>query len=131
MRIGSIKDGPTHPLLSWRITAMLTLTDSARAELDAYFEGKEKAPIRVYLASGGCSGPHLALALDQPNDEDSTFDSNGYSFLVNKELLAEGKNFTIEFSAMGFAVLSELQLGGGGCSPSCCSGCGGGCGTDS
>ena len=110
---------------------MLELTDSARAELDAYFEGKEKAPIRVYLAPGGCSGPRLALALDQPNDDDKVFDSNGYSFCVNSELLTAAKNITIEFSPMGFAVLSELQPdGGGGCSHSCCSSCGGGCSTE-
>ncbi len=34
---------------------MITLTDSARQELEAYFatEGKEKSPIRIYQASGG------------------------------------------------------------------------------
>lgn len=43
---------------------MLELTESAQKELAAFFEGKEKSTIRVYLAPGGCSGPHLALALD-------------------------------------------------------------------
>lgn len=32
---------------------MLTLTDSAKKEFDAYFEGKDKTSIRVYLAQGG------------------------------------------------------------------------------
>ena len=32
---------------------MFTLTAPACNELDAYFDGKEKSPIRVYLASGG------------------------------------------------------------------------------
>lgn len=103
---------------------MLELTDSARAELDAYFAGRSKTPIRVYLAPGGCSGPRLALALDQPNGDDTVFDSNGYSFCVNTELLAAAKNITVGFSPAGFALDSELPVGGG-CS-SCRSNCGNG-----
>lgn len=102
---------------------MFELTDSARKELDAYFDGKDKSPIRVYLAPGGCSGPRLALALDEPRDEDKVFNDNGYSFCINSELFDDAKNITIDFSDMGFSILSSLQLGGGGgCSG--CSGCG-------
>ena len=32
---------------------MLELTEAARKELEAYFAGKEKSAIRVYLAPGG------------------------------------------------------------------------------
>ena len=32
---------------------MLTLTDSAKKEFDAYFDGKDKNSIRIYLAQGG------------------------------------------------------------------------------
>lgn len=32
---------------------MLELTKNARKELDAYFSGKDKTPIRVYLSPGG------------------------------------------------------------------------------
>lgn len=109
---------------------MFELTDTAREELDAYFEGKDKTPIRVYLAPGGCAGPRLALALDTPHDDDKVFDDKGYSFCVNGELFAQAKAIKVDFSDMGFSVLSELQLGGGGCSPSCCSSCGSGCSSD-
>lgn len=106
---------------------MFELTDAASQELNAYFDGNEKSPIRVFLAPGGCSGPRLALALDTPNDDDMTFDVKDLSFCMNKELYEAAKNVTIEFSDMGFNVASDLQLGGGGCSPSCCSSCGSGC----
>ena len=33
---------------------MVSLTDTARAELDNYFADKQKAPIRVYLNKGSC-----------------------------------------------------------------------------
>jgi Fe-S cluster assembly iron-binding protein IscA len=36
---------------------MVSLTDTARAELDNYFADKQKAPIRVYLNKGSCCGP--------------------------------------------------------------------------
>lgn len=32
---------------------MITITESARKELDAYFVDKEKSPVRVYMAAGG------------------------------------------------------------------------------
>ncbi len=32
---------------------MITITDKARAELEGYFTGKDKTPIRLYLAAGG------------------------------------------------------------------------------
>ncbi len=104
---------------------MFELTESACKELDAYFDGKEKTPIRVYLAPGGCSGPRLALALDNPNDSDKVFDDKGYSFCVNNELLLAAKSIKIDFTYMGFSVESAVPLGGGGG----CSGCSGGCAT--
>lgn len=32
---------------------MIHLSDAAKKELDAFFEGKETSPVRVYLAPGG------------------------------------------------------------------------------
>lgn len=104
---------------------MFELTDSARKELDVFFDGKDKSPIRVYLAPGGCSGPRLALALDEPRDEDKVFDNNGYSFCVNTELLGSTGDIKIDFSPMGFSVDSQHQLGGGGGCDGGCSGCSG------
>lgn len=102
---------------------MLTVTNDAIKELDTYFEGKEKSPIRVYLAAGGCSGPSLALALDEAATDDTTFEENGYTFCINQELLDKAKTVEIDCSAMGFSVSSGEPLGTGGG----CAGCGGGC----
>lgn len=102
---------------------MVELTDTARQELDAYFADKEKSSIRIFLAPGGCSGPQLALALDDATDNDVSFESNEYTFVVEKGLAEEGQPFAIDMTAMGFSVDSKLQLGGGSCSGGC-SGCG-------
>lgn len=32
---------------------MITLTESARKELDGYFADKEKSSVRIYMAAGG------------------------------------------------------------------------------
>lgn len=107
---------------------MITLETTAKQELDAYFADKEKSSIRIYLAPGGCSGPRLALALDEPNDEDATADEQGYSFAINKTLLDQVKGVTIKLAYGGFMIEPEVALpsAGGGCggcgsSSSCCS----------
>lgn len=103
---------------------MFTLTDSAKAQLDSYFADKEKSSIRIFLSNGGCSGPRLSLALDDPTDSDDVFPVEGYSFLVEKELMAKAAPLTVDLSPMGFEIASSLELGGGGCgcSGSCSSG---------
>ena len=106
---------------------MITLTDDAKKELDAYFDGKDKSTIRIYLAPGGCSGPRLALALDESGDGDATNETGGYSFCINNELLDQIKGATIDLNQMGFMIVPEVPLpesaSKGGCG-GCCGGCG-------
>lgn len=105
---------------------MVELKPEAKKELDAYFEGKEKGDIRIYLAPGGCSGPRLALGLDSPTAEDDVFDVDGYKFCINKNLLEQIKGVKIELTDMGFNVIPENPLpesSHGGCG-GCCGGCG-------
>ncbi|MBG0778149.1 MAG: IscA/HesB family protein [Desulfovibrionaceae bacterium] len=102
---------------------MITLTQDALAELDAYFNDKEKSPIRIFLTAGGCSGPKLALALDEAKEEDTVVEVDGYTFLGETELLEAAKPLTIKMGPMGFSIESSLQLANtGGCSS-----CGGSC----
>lgn len=105
---------------------MITLQESAGKELDAYFTDKEKSPIRIYLAPGGCSGPRLALALDEPGEADTTEDAGGYTFIMNTGLFEQVGNVTIDLTCSGFTLTPEIPLPGGGCSgcgssSSCCS----------
>ncbi len=104
---------------------MINLKETAQKELDAYFADKEKSGIRVFLASGGCSGPKLTLALDEANEGDEAFESGGYTICIEKELFAQTGSINIDMDYMGFTVESEKEIAGlgGGCSS-----CGGGCG---
>jgi len=102
---------------------MLELTETARKELESYFKDKDMSPIRVYLAPGGCSGPRLSLALDDPRPDDEVLAlEGGLTFVVEKQLYAAAQPITVDVTTAGFAVSSNLELGGGGCS--CSSGCG-------
>jgi Fe-S cluster assembly iron-binding protein IscA len=106
---------------------MFTLQPAAKAQLDEHFGGKDKEPIRIYLASG-CGGPRLGLALDEKKADDQVFDVEGYSFLVEGSLFEQAKPMEVLFDQnTGFTVESSMVFpeGGGGCS-SC--GCGGSCG---
>ena len=97
---------------------MITLSENARKELEAYFADKERQTIRVYLAPGGCSGPRLVLALDEPGDEDARFEQDGFAFCINKELLQQVKSVSIDLSYLGFTVTPEVPLpssGGSSC----------------
>lgn len=105
---------------------MLTLSDGAKKELDAYFDGKDKGTIRVFLAPGGCSGPRLSLALDDAGEDDQKEEVEGYTFCINKDLLAQVKSVAVDLTPLGFDVRPEVPLpagSGGGCG-GCCGGCG-------
>lgn len=101
---------------------MIELTDPAKNEILKYFEGKDISPIRVYIG-GGCSGPQLALALDEKADTDESYDfGDDVSVIIDKQLLEQAKPISIHFSERGFLVDSPIELGGG-CSSSGCGGC--------
>lgn len=100
---------------------MITLTDAAKEQLDVYFSDKPKASIRIYLAEGGCSGPRLALAMDDKGDADDSFDLSGYTFLIEKELLSKAQPVTVDLTHMGFQVHSPMKMAGGSCSSGSCS----------
>lgn len=96
---------------------MLELTESAKNQLDKYFETQEKSPIRVYLASG-CGGPMLALALDEQKSNDNTYDIMGFQFLVDKSLMDTVAPIKIDLTEAGFVINSSLKV-----DPSSCSSC--------
>ena len=66
-----------------------------------------------------------ALALDAATDEDMSEDQGGFTFCINKELLAQVEGVKIDLSYSGFTVEPTVPLpqAGGGCS-SCSGGCG-------
>ncbi len=101
----------------------LTLSAAAREELDAYFAGREPLFLRIYAASGGCSGRRLALAPGEPGNNDTVFEASGYVFRIDNKLLDLAGDLVIDLSHNGFSVNAGRPLDAGACGP--CSGCSG------
>ena len=95
---------------------MIEVTDSAKEQIDGYFQGKEPTPVRIFLNSGGWGGPSLAMALDEPKDTDDTFEVKGLTFVVDKTFMENAKTVKIDFTGMGFNLDSNIDLGESGCS---------------
>jgi iron-sulfur cluster assembly accessory protein len=114
--------------------ANFTATDLAVTKLQDYMaQNSIQSALRVALMQGGCSGPSLGLALDEPKTSDQVFENNSLQFLVDTELLSACGAITVDFidagMRSGFLVSSTNPIGGGcstgSCSSGGCSGCGG------
>jgi iron-sulfur cluster assembly protein len=97
---------------------MLEITNLATDKLNEYFKDKERKPIRIFLNSGGCGGPSLALALDEQKNTDDVFDIDGFKYIVDKELMKEAEPIKVDFAHFGFQLDCSLEFEEG------CAGCG-------
>lgn len=64
------------------------------------------------------------MVLDEPRETDEVFDVKGFEFIADKDFLEKAKPIVIDHKGMGFAISSNIDLGGGSCA------CGSSCGTD-
>lgn len=103
---------------------MINVSKPAQEQVRMYFKGKEIEPIRIFLNSAGCSGPSLAMALDEKKDTDAVFTFDDVEYIMDKDLLKKASPVDIDFAGTGFRLESGLKLTGG------CTGCSGGtCGS--
>jgi iron-sulfur cluster assembly protein len=61
------------------------------------------------------------MALDEPKDNDSVFDVEGFQYLVDNDLLEKAKPIKVDFLQVGFKIDSSLNFGAS--SESGCEGC--------
>jgi hypothetical protein len=65
------------------------------------------------------------MALDEPNDNDDTFDVDGFKYIVNKEFMERAKPIKVDFHMYGFKLDCNIDFGPGcsscGTQGSCCS----------
>lgn len=47
------------------------------------------------------------MALDEPNDSDQIFEIDGFTYLVDKQLLAEAQPITVDFKTIGFYITGK------------------------
>lgn len=63
----------------------------------------------------------MAMALDEPNDNDLVYDIDGFQYVVNKEFIDQIKPVKVDFKEYGFDISAGVSF-----APAC----GGGCSTD-
>jgi len=98
---------------------MLEITKSATDKIAEYLKDREVTPpIRIFLNAGGCGGPSLAMALDEPKDTDHVFEIDGFKFIIDKEFMKEAAPIKVDFSEFGFQFDCAIEFEEG------CSGCG-------
>lgn len=65
----------------------------------------------------------MRLVLDEPKDNDETFEIEGLTYLIDKDLHVQGGDITVDYVdngwQQGFALSSANPLGGSSCGTSC------------
>ncbi len=116
----------------------ITLTARAHQELKDLMEGQQKpeAALRVWVASGGCSGLQYGMAIDDgaPETEDNVFEQEGLKLYVDRLSLQymDGSevDYVDDINGGGFKIENPNAVASCGCGSSFKSeeGQGGGCG---
>jgi iron-sulfur cluster assembly accessory protein len=102
---------------------MLEVTETATEKVREFFKTRDTVtPLRIFVAGVACSGPQLGMALDEANEDDTTIETGGFTYLVEKQLMEDAKPIKVDFittdQGEGFVITSNLKAA---------SGCGGSC----
>ena len=104
--------------------AAITISDVAAEKLKEMLAGQQETDqaLRVAVRGGGCSGFQYALALDKRKDDDSVFEHNGVSVLVDKVsmqfVLGSQVDYVEGLQGAGFAVNNPNVVAACGCGQS-------------
>jgi iron-sulfur cluster assembly protein len=63
----------------------------------------------------------LAMALDEPKENDTVFDVNGFQFIMEKEFCEKAQPVKIDFLGYGFKIDSSIEFGAGDSACGSCS----------
>jgi Fe-S cluster assembly iron-binding protein IscA len=90
---------------------MLEITKSATDKIAELLKDKEVTAIRIFLNAGGCGGPGVAMALDEPKDTDTVFDTDGFQFIVDEDFLGEAAPIKVDYNTRsGFQFDCSLDF---------------------
>jgi Fe-S cluster assembly iron-binding protein IscA len=57
------------------------------------------------------------MALDEPHNSDEIFEVDGFTYLVDKQLLAEAQPITVDFRTIGFYITGNSANQNNRCRP--------------
>ena len=103
---------------------MLKITEKASEMVKDFLKDRDDIQaIRIMLSQGGCSGPALGMAVDEPRDNDQEFDDRGIKFVVEKSLYERAKPIKVDYvnseMGSGFDITSNLPVQPSACCSSC------------
>ena len=104
-----------------KIFGMISLTENAARRIqDLQREsGAEGKLLRLFVATGGCSGQEYGMSFDEPKDGDTRQESQGISFLVDRASLDLIDGSSVHFDdglhGKGFEVRNPKAANTCGC----------------
>lgn len=103
---------------------MITVTENAAEQIMKVKGGMDNAALTLRIAAvgGGCSGYQYQMAFDEKNDDDTKFDTNGVSIIVDKQSLEALNGIEIDYvenlEGSSFVFNNPNATGGCGCGKS-------------
>lgn len=100
---------------------MITLTDEAIGKVREFMSSKERddLALRVYISKGGCSGFSYGMALDEPHNEDATYEFGPVKVVIDPDSapLLDGIEIDYVNSLMGggFSIENPNAVASCGC----------------
>lgn len=103
------------------IFSSISVTQAAQTALAMTFQGKQRPPLRVFLSFMHDTGPQLDVAPDSPTPADTVCDVDGWTIVVNTQLLNQAAPLSIDMGAKGIVIHSALDFSeaGGNCGGTC------------
>ncbi len=106
---------------------MVEVTPQASEAIKAIMAEKNlEGALRIFMQQG-CGGAQLSLGIDEAKPNDDSYEADGLTYVVDKELGAITGKLTLDYmneaAQEGFTISSEKPLpaseGGCGCGCSC------------
>ncbi len=105
----------------------IKVNESALNELKDILKERsiEDTVLRIFVAGMSWSGPQFNLAVDEQKEDDIVQVEDGFTFVVEKDLVDEFGTFEVKFFEQGdqkgvfIELESPLDSGCAGCSSSC------------
>lgn len=94
---------------------LFEVSAKAKAKLEDAFAGRAPKPMRVDIVLGACGGQRLELTLDKLRPSDHVFQADGFTFVMEEELVEEAAPFRVDVGRVGFVVHSRLRCGAREC----------------
>jgi len=102
------------------VNVMVTLEVTEKAdEMIKQFLKNQTGPGTIKILRQNALGPGLALALDEPKENDVTITVRDLAFAIDQDLLEKARPIRLDFVEVGgqkgFQLISSLPTGGCGC----------------